>query len=288
MQPTVFTIRALAPSEKGSWETMTSTPAYEEIGSAIRARHLETALAGAVCLQPETDEADAARVLQTNCYDQAPVVSEGLPIGFVLADELDERAEAPVSNKTHPLVPDHLVAAESSMADTLPWLARARLLFVLDGHEISGFVTPSDLNKQAGRTYFYVTLAELELSLSELIRVRFPDQHAAIALLGPNRRAKVLERYASERAENVDADLVACLTFADVCAISEHDDHIRKTLGFVSKTEVQEVIEPLKRLRDEVMHPVRALLTERRTVEELVVLARRLRGLIESAARATQ
>jgi hypothetical protein len=265
---------------------VTRRSVHEEIESAIRVRHLQTSLGESVWFASATSEADAVRALLPHGFEQAPVVDDGLTVGFVLASELDPAAETPLGAKAHPLAAGHLVSADSSLLEALPWLTTHRLLFVLDGNAITGFVTPSDLNKQAGRTYFYLMLAELELFLAELIRTQFPDQRIAIGLLSANRAQKVIDRYAQDRAENVDADLVACLTFADVCDIAERDDSIREHLGFTSRKRAARAFGPLKRLRDEVMHLVRALLAVERPVEELVRLDRDLHQLVDAARRA--
>ena len=262
---------------------MTDVPPYQEIADGIRARHLETPLHHVTGLEVGTSEHDAARALRDLGFDQAPVTRDGFLIGYVFIEDLDATSGAQVDTKLRPLAPEHIVSGESSLGPTLRWLADRRLLFVLDGNTITGLMTPADLNKQAGRTYFFLMVAELELALSELIRSSFPQQSDALEALGEARRNGVRERFADDRLRDVEADLVACLTFADVCEIAEHNAEMRSILGFDSKTRMAKQLEPIKRLRDDVMHPVRALLTPTRSIDVLAELDAVLRELVTRA-----
>jgi hypothetical protein len=263
---------------------MSDVPPYQEIAEGIRARHLETPLYHVTSFEVGTSEQDAASSLRELGFDQAPVTRDGSLIGYVFSEELDAASSEQVDTKLRPLAPEHIVSGESSLGPTLRWLAERRLLFVLGGNSITGLMTPADLNKQAGRTYFFLLLAELELALSELIRSRFRDQSHALAALGETRQDGVRERIADDRKRNIDADLVACLTFADVCEIAEYDAGMRSILGFDSKKRMAKRLGPIKRLRDDVMHPVRALLTPERSIDVLAELDVVLRGLVTKAA----
>ena len=274
-------------------ETLTNPPAYQEIAAAIRARHLETPLDQVVGFDVETSECHTVGVLSDHGFDQAPVFRDGSPVGFVIGADLDMQGGGHIETKMQTLGPEHLVSGESSLERTIRWLAERKFLFVLDGNAITGLMTTADLNKRAGRTYFFLMLAELELVLSELIRQKFPVQPAAsdtsmpqpgvLEALGHARRNGVLDRFSDDQRQGVDADLVACLTFADVCRVAENDAEIRGGLGFESKKRAKETFEPIKALRDDVMHPVRAMLTPNRPIGVLEDLDRELRGLITNA-----
>jgi hypothetical protein len=70
------------------------------------------------------------------------------------------------------------VAGDTPLGALMPAMARSPFLLGVEGRAVSGLVTPSDLNKQAGRTYYYLLVAAVEMNLAERIREYFADQEA--------------------------------------------------------------------------------------------------------------
>ena len=107
-------------------------------------------------------------------------------------------------------------------------------LFVVEGREITGLVTPSDLNKQPGRTYFYLLIANLEIAIAEMVRSHFANQSDALGLISKSRRGSVASRLAELRTGDVDADVVAALDFADLLTVVKNTPTLLAAFGEVS------------------------------------------------------
>src|SRR5690606_28317180 len=73
----------------------------------------------------------------------------------------------------------------------LEYLQHEPLLLVMEHQEVTGLVTPADLNSAAARSHFYLQFAALEIALSNLLRQLHPDQRAqdsAVSCLSQTRR----------------------------------------------------------------------------------------------------
>jgi len=262
---------------------MATASTYEDIGTAIRAQHLATSMEHATCVEPGMSEAEAFELLQQENFDQAPVVSDDGLAGYVIRDDLIRESTGSVRPKIRSLRSHDLATADSPIGETLSWLTTHPILFLLEGNDVTGFITPSDLNKQGGRTYFYLLLAQVELAISELLRHRYADQRQLVADLTAARLEQVLERYEDDQKHDVATDIVSCLTFADLCEIVGRSADLREQFGFQSKKQASSRLEPVKKLRDRVMHPVRALLTDQNDITAMTELDRLLNQLAADA-----
>jgi hypothetical protein len=142
------------------------------------------------------------------------------------------------------------------------WLADTGFLFVLREREVTGFVVPADLNKQAGRAYFYLALTEFELALSASIRHAFPAQTVLLdtAVLTRRQIEKVVSRQRRHAAENQDSDLVAEFDLVELCAAAGADERLRCVLESASARTWSEIFPALQPLRNAVAHSNRELL----------------------------
>lgn len=91
-------------------------------------------------------------MLRERNFDQAPVVDDGVPIDYVLARDL-AHTRGSFDAHVRPILPHALASDRAPLEEALPWLVVGGFLFVLSGRSLSGFVVPSDINKQAGRAY---------------------------------------------------------------------------------------------------------------------------------------
>ena len=70
------------------------------------------------------------------------------------------------------------------------------------------------------------------------------------------------------------------MTFADLCSVAEKDESLRMELGFSSKNQTNGKLGPIKRLRDDVAHPVRSLINVDRSVTDLAESGHLLRSML--------
>ena len=233
-------------------------PPISRLSDSILIGHLQTPLDDATVLTPSTPVRSGLRELRRGNYDQAPVVEDGTPIGFVLAQDL-ARGRGNVENYVHPILPHALASESSPLEDALPWLDETGFLFLLRGQTISGFVVPSDLNKQAGRSYLYLGLTALELRLADLVRV-LSRERDPLGALAPTAANAVRKRLAARTAANVEADVVAELNLAHLFQFVGADAPLLARLRVSTPEEWEGLWKPVNELRKRIAHSVKPVL----------------------------
>ena len=119
---------------------------------------------------PTAEELEA---MKADRYDYAPVLSKGRVVGYVGRGSLRRtEPDQPIRNITRSLAGGSIVSGDTPIHDLMQWIPKQRILFVLEGREVTGFVTVWDFNKQPARAYFYLVLAGLEIALQ-------PQAHGA-------------------------------------------------------------------------------------------------------------
>jgi CBS domain containing-hemolysin-like protein len=251
-----------------------------EFDNAFQARHLAVPMSQAYSVAPRDDAADAEARLREQRFDQAPVLDADRILGFVLTRELTETRPRLVSDAMVPLGSGNVVSADASIGRLMEWILDPGFLFVLEGREVTGFISVSDFNKQPVRGYLYLLLARLEIGLAELVRRRFPQQEDALALLPPDGQAIVRERYEGDRTADEESELVAYFDFSDLVEIVSQDAELRRTISGRSRNGWSEYAGGLVRLRNDVMHPVRNAVLAKGGLIRLQGREQRLRSLI--------
>jgi hypothetical protein len=251
------------------------------IARAIRARLIQTSLERATGFDPSDEQAKAWSMLRERNFDQAPVLMGGVPNGYIRRADLDAGSNDTIAACVRPILPSSLVAGDAQFEQLLPWLASEGFLFVLDGRQVSGFVVPSDINKQAGRSYFYLLLAEIEIRLADLIRLwtrRQPEWLDPVVISRPN--AAFVRRYRQLRAKNVEADLVAEMSLSDLFRCVSDAASLRGVLGYWTDSDWRDDTRAITHLRNRVMHSAKPILDDQRGLEELLVVDEKARALL--------
>lgn len=156
-------------------------PVIRDIASAIHVRHV---------LTPISDVRDFTRHdlvetvklhMEGNMLDFTPVFpgnadplgggekgSSG-PDGVVeLSDLRQAHSDDPIERFIRPLASEVLIEAKASLNELIErFRAGQSFMLVVGSTGLQGVVTPSDLNKQAGRTQLFMQLCALELALAE-------------------------------------------------------------------------------------------------------------------------
>jgi len=218
--------------------------------------------------------------MKADRYDYAPVTAKGRVVGYISRGQL-VRAEAdkPIRNITRSLAGGTIVSGDTSIGDLMEWIPKQRILFVLEGREVTGFVTVWDFNKQPARTYYYLVLAGLEIAMADLVRWRYgKNQSNLIGFLGSRDAEQLMERVEMDRRASGDGDLVSYLNFKHLLRIFEKDRALRAELGKYGRDRWNARTRPLGDLRNEVMHPVTTLVTK---PEDMVTLARSIDTAVE-------
>lgn len=260
---------------------MEMTPG-DEIAKAIRTRHVCTPMARATSFGVEETTSAAVDVMQQLHFDYAPVTSGAGVVGFVRAGDLVAVSDTNLNNTLQGITARDLVTGDTPLEALMGWLRDQPFLFVVEGREIIGLVTPSDLNKQPGRTYFYLLIAGWEMSLAELLRRSFESQYLALNLLPAARQEQIRKREAGLNAGDVAADTIAAMELVDLMTVVKRTPTLLAHFGGYSPTKWQKTVcAPVSSLRHNVMHTVRTLATdEPASINRLVGIDRLLHDLL--------
>jgi len=142
-----------------------------------------------------------------------------------------------------------------SRANLLELLDRFRVqhtfLLVVGSMGLDGIVTPSDMNKQAGRTHLFMHVSALELALADRLRGAAQTEEELLQILPRERAGKVRSRLKKQQRSDQAADLVATFDFEDLLRIERHIGmaDIRSLLS-------SEQIAGLSDFRNRIMHSV--------------------------------
>ncbi len=190
----------------------------DEIAASIRVRHIQTPLPRLLSFPRTEAVATARQALADRQFDSAPVLDAGQVCGYVLGSDLPN-GRGTIEPHIRLITIGTVVTGDTPLAALMPWMVDAGFLYVVDGNKVAGIVTPYDLNKQPGRTYFYLLISVLELALAERIRGHFRDQEAAVNMLRASRRRRIQDRLREQRGRDIVADQVAAMDFADLFSI---------------------------------------------------------------------
>jgi hypothetical protein len=250
-----------------------------EFDNAFQARHLAVPINEAISVASTDEASAAAESLHGLRFDQAPVIDEDRITGFVLTRRLDGVRR--VSDAMTALGSGNVVSADASIGQLMEWILDPGFLFVLEGRDITGFISVSDFNKQPVRGYLYLLLARLEVGLAELTRRRFSNQEDALRLLPQAGRKVVRDRYEGDRRESEESELLAYFDFSDLIEVVTEDDELRRQVSGRSRNGWSAYAGGLVQLRNDVMHPVRNAVLAKGGLIRLQGREQRLRRLIE-------
>lgn len=261
-----------------SVRTPLSVDLYSEVASVLTVRHLVTPIQYLKGFELDDDAKEAASLLEARGYDAAPVWRDDVPLGRVWKEALS--GGGIVRDHLELISPSYVISASAPISHAMHWLASDRWLFVVEGRGFIGIVTPSDLNKQAVRTYFYLLLGELEMRLGEAVRSVLPDNETVLSLVADDRREKIEDRLRILEEGDVDSDAVAALDLADLVRIGRETESIRKMFGVESKSQWDRLTKPIPDFRHDIMHVVRPLIDDSSGLERLIRRDDRLRQLV--------
>lgn len=268
---------ALMPQQSRSWHHMVP---HIDLGRGVRARHIQVTMDRATTFDLYAKAGNVLKTMNTNHWENAAVMSKGRIVGYVRRSKLLKAdPEQPIRNVTNSLAGGAIVSGDTPIAEIMEWIAEQRILFVLEGREITGGISIWDFNKQPARAYFYLVLAGLEIALADLIRWRYgKNQSNLIAHLGSRDTEDLHGRIERDRKTSGHGDLVSYLDFKHLLRVFERDRALRAELGKYDTAKWNSMTKPLGELRNEVMHPVTSLV---RKPDDMVTLRRNIDNAIE-------
>jgi hypothetical protein len=234
---------------------------FDAVADTFTARHVLTLMVDALTVGRETDATEASNALLARGFDIAPVLDDDRLLGWVTTAELARaRLGDAVEGFLVPLSQCPLISADASVGAVVEALGGYPFVFVLDGREFSGFITPADLDRPASRVFFYVRVADVECRLFDLIARLFGTGAEALAPLQPARIAQILGHWKRQQAANLDLAPLTYAGFPDLVDIVAGSDLLLEALH-TDAAEWRRETANLVDLRNRVMHAVKPLVT---------------------------
>jgi hypothetical protein len=213
-------------------------------------------------------------------FDQAPVRSDGELAGIVITAELE--GVDSIVEVLRPLDEHMLESGDAAVGDVIRGLIPDRpLLFVVDGHQVTGFVTPSDLNKHPARFHFYLLLADLEMILASVVLQEFPRLREALFVLDLAEVKRITGRFDRDQAAKVEANLAAAMDLSHLLVVAYTSERIRSALGAPDFGEWLSVVDRLVGLRNAVMHPTLEFIGTGRSLQDLIDFENQIRDWLK-------
>lgn len=226
--------------------------------AAIRASQIAVPLVEARGVALEDDVGSVGMSMAAAQFDTAPVMADGVPLGVFSRVAGSVGPGVTVKDRMRPLAAELIVSGLVVVDQLMERMRAEPFLFVLEEKGITGFITPADLGTVPVRTHFYLRLAHLESTLGSYLRVRYPEQRQAVALLPEGRRDAQAKLADELRSTDTFIDDLACLSLKDLLDIAGKDTAFRAAVAG-SGVGWGRAAKGLANFRNDVMHPTRPL-----------------------------
>ena len=227
--------------------------------------------------------AEAAGRADQHRFDYLPVRdgADGPVVGLFARKGIPPDGAARVRDVMQPLSSANLIAIDAPLlqfvlnADTNP----CRL--ILDGTEIRGLVTLSDIQRLPVRTALFSLFIHLELLLTEVLRRKIGPDRSPFKFLSGKRAEDARERWETSKASGLDHDSYSALMFADKKTVAKK----LKLCGLSGERIDTELKSIEAKLRNPIAHGADYAQTEA-TALETVRVARLVKTWIHALRRA--
>lgn len=213
-----------------------------------------TQLGGSTNVTANMKAAEAKDLLQALRFDQAPVFADERLTGWVRTSHLIGRGY--VSSAMTELDRCVVLSRDTPVNHAVAMVARAGLVFLAGPAGITEFVVTSDLDRHAVRCHLYVLLSEMEIFLSEHVKLAVPAADIEKLVRGRERT-----RYDAARARGMETHPVEYLMLSSYVTLLDRLPAADSSfLG--GPDERKRVFARLNQLRNCVAHPSKALTAE--------------------------
>lgn len=252
-----------------------------EISQAVQVRHIATPLSRATMFDASRPMRGATTEMEQFGYDSAPVQEDGRIVGIV--DRAPAQPEGTVREHMRSLWPGLLITADTPLPSLLEYLVDEPLLLVMDHREVTALVAPSDLNRAASRSHFYLQFAALEIALAAYLRSVDPDpeaQERSVALLSDSRQEAYKRLKKSLLSDDLFLDTFSSLSIDDLVKIAGEQEEFRLAAERIhGRSFKKDLLGKLSTPRNNLMHASRPL----GAVSQLIKTRDRVRALTEAA-----
>lgn len=183
-------------------------------------------------------------------FDVVGVRKHGLVDGYVNRADLGSGV---VDDYVKSFESDLLLDESASLLDALRRLRESNRVYVQIMGQVYGIVTKGDLQKAPVRMWLFGLISLVEMQFLRLIREGWPDGSWS-KLISADRLEHAQTILAERNRRNEAIDLADCLQFSDKKNIVLKTEKLRKELGFEKKERGENILDQLRKLRDDLAH----------------------------------
>ena len=249
-----------------------SLPRFEKflrsVVNSITVKHLMTPRSRFSYCKSEERISVALSRMEERSIDVEPLLQDGRIDSFILKSKLwGVEGSLTCQEVADKISVEHVISEETTIEKLLSLFMKQDFFFVIGQADITGIVTYSDMNSRPVRVVLYVLVSELESLLLNKIREEFEDKEY-LDLLSEDQKKKVRDGYNRSKKGNAEISMEQYLTTSGIVTITSRSK-LRDELGFSSRSEAEKLFGPLVKLRNEIMHPYRPLVSSRGDVKRL-------------------
>ena len=237
-----------------------------------------------VTVRPDETLQEAAVKMQAT-FDQLPVLAGNSLVGMLFRGVINSPVEENGLVRDYFIESSKLASIRSNEGiwDAVKLLSDHEVSVVFEPERggFSGLLHFADLNRQAVRIYCYLWTSALEMSMAELLVGCLPDPNQWIGALPEHRQVQVLGRYEYGRRQKMELSPVEGLELSDLVNLWPRHPKLLEVFG-ISKKQFESRANPLIKLRNAAMHPVRSLVNSHSEVKSLAKKIHDLKCLVES------
>lgn len=259
------------------------------LSSGLTVRMIMTPRSSFVICAPDESIAEVMQRNQTDRFSFIPVMNSEHFVGLLHTERWfrEDIPNAQASDHLEPLSEKNLIGGNASILDFVMAADTRPCRLVVSGERIEGLISLSDLQQLPVRSALFAMITGFELCMSDLIRDRHTEE-SWLSLLSIDRAKKISDEISQSKRADGFVDALLFTQFSDKSTI------IRRTLSKnelgISKRCLQEILNELRKLRDNLAHAneYAATPSEGRNVCKLVREAFKLLGTLEQAITKTR
>lgn len=140
--------------------------------------------------------------------------------------------------------------------------------FLSNEHHITGLISVVNLNSRHARIFLFGLLSELEVRMSQLVQSEIHRGNLAETTVLEIANDDVRTRYAEDKKNQVERDVVEYLYLTTLCKIIRKQE-LHPVLGYESKKHFADAFGRLVDLRNDVAHPPKSLVRDASSAAKL-------------------
>ena len=178
------------------------------------------------------------------------------------------------TNQIFEIKQEHVISSNLDLISLVDCFTE-RPFYFIKHKEIIGLVNIPDLNKSPMRVLLFLLVAEIELSLKEILSKRIDEP---LNYVSEDRKNKIILEKNNQKSKNVDLDIYEYLYIVDFLKILRKQEELLETLE-ISKSFIDNM-EFIDNFRNGIAHPTRGIFKDNQQID-LKKLKSRIKRLLD-------